>query len=945
MAQLAVPHVHSSFVPQDDDMSFPFGEPDDAEPLGPIELLPNPDFVFPARPLDSPPAQMLQHWNALNTSSRPNQPVSSSQPSTLRQRQRSSVSALPAFSFNPSANALQTPPHSPGLTTPSSPVTPSRSVGHRRGGSEFIGGDGQGGTGLLSSSPTKGDGILPPPPPLPANPTRLGPPPGRRGHAHRRSGAISVHDIQTILQPKDTNAQARAGSAPTTPMETEQKSFFAAPSQARRATSETCLRGELAEPSTAQSSSSPSPPRRPVSARRAVGFADRVEYIRPLSTISSETESSMSTVRGHSVTGSLSSIISAGTSSPPSARIPRTSLSITVERDEVNQRPRTASDVLDVKSKSKDGLGILTHLSHRPRSANGSPKELPSTPTGEKSPKRKSFGWWDHKSAPKRPGLPTSSSDPMLMPSSESPLPSPEFAPNDFILSDDSQANPPFVHKSRKPRKVKSWASAIISRKSKPQQAKSKPLQERAPTPPPIAKPAELDDENVVVGLDFEPDFDADNTVTIFSTPSPKRQRPNFTSESSPSKLRKTSLDDESASPVIDLDAALGPFNTPTFGVNARQPRHPPRARHSMSSMSTQAHRRTESAPELAPFEHRTSKKPTSLMEQVFEEEDEDAYERQKAEANSPDVRAASLETGSDMDEDEVAEMGIHVVERTSEDVPQVVQWESKDASPWRETYDTAAPLPNNLLGSAVMTATAEHAPRPVSPFSIPVREPTPVEVVEAEEEPRASSLTKDSDSTITPSISPDGSKEPQPLMTLSLPIPQHSVMTPDTLSGSSFSGRDFTTSSQASIDTPRLGTATSTGTENRSISFGEPGPEVRMSYEDVPSLTSSRSTMTSPAQHPWARPSSAFMPDDPRSMSFSLPPGADNRKRSSIASLSRLIGGGSFGERSKLSIESRPQSQHSSATGREVQEKRKSKRLSKLVNFFRPKHNEAERS
>jgi hypothetical protein len=67
---------------------------------------------------------------------------------------------------------------------------------------------------------------------------------------------------------------------------------------------------------------------------------------------------------------------------------------------------------------------------------------------------------------------------------------------------------------------------------------------------------------------------------------------------------------------------------------------------------------------------------------------------------------------------------------------------------------------------------------------------------------------------------------------------------------------------------------------------------------------------------------------------SASLSSAAVTRKRSSMASFSRLISS-SHGERSKLSIESRPPS----TTGGEKKDKgSKSKRISRMMQFWKPK-------
>jgi hypothetical protein len=65
---------------------------------------------------------------------------------------------------------------------------------------------------------------------------------------------------------------------------------------------------------------------------------------------------------------------------------------------------------------------------------------------------------------------------------------------------------------------------------------------------------------------------------------------------------------------------------------------------------------------------------------------------------------------------------------------------------------------------------------------------------------------------------------------------------------------------------------------------------------------------------------------------SASLSSAAVNRKRSSMASLSRLISS-SHGEKSKLSIESRVPG----TADTEKKEKSKSKRISRLMQFWKP--------
>jgi hypothetical protein len=104
------------------------------------------------------------------------------------------------------------------------------------------------------------------------------------------------------------------------------------------------------------------------------------------------------------------------------------------------------------------------------------------------------------------------------------------------------------------------------------------------------------------------------------------------------------------------------------------------------------------------------------------------------------------------------------------------------------------------------------------------------------------------------------------------------------------------------------------------------------MSVDDVPSLTSSNSTMTResvlPPDHPgFGNPQ---FRNGQRSASLSGP--SATRKRSSIASLSRLLHS-SHGEKSKLSIEERPPT----SPERRAKEGR-GKRLSRMMQFWRPR-------
>lgn len=915
-----------------------------------VELLPNPDFVFPMRQPTATGDGML------STSAPSPRPMSMhtfprSQHGPAERGQRRTRSTLPNFTFNPadasnSSTSLSTPPHSP---LPTSPTTPSRPMGHRRGGSEFIGDSKKDGTAtLLSSSPTKSDMAIPT-----EGSARLGPPTGRRGHAHRRSAAISSHDLSSILQPKDTNAAPRADSAPATPMEINTNSSpqhapnrsmsFPSPSRSASVDESALFQRDM-----------DSSPRRS-SSRARVGFSERVEYIRPLSTISSETESSMSTARGqHSATGSLSSMVSLGAASPPSARNMRPSLDTTPEHSHPETRPGTAGAIMD-SSPERHIFGSDLDALRRPVSAHALKTGLRSgSPPAAAARKSRSF-WPEHRHHAANPAhaLHSSVSEPSLPQALKS---SPPPSPTDSHLhpykdEDDAHSD---GRKSRKPRKIRSWATSLVSRKTKSRS----PVSSRSTSGSSDAAATASDasemaaEPSVPANLDLDAAFDADNTVTLLSPkeseiPIPKGPVAPVDASNRP----PTAPEPESKGGIIDLDAAFGSFSTQDFAPGSpsrrsgmrggvRKTLHSGSFSGGPSGMSLSKHKRAESAPELVPFYHRSAAMAsTSTMENVFEEDEEDAEGEADQKANS-----GCEDTKPIAEEEQTPNIGIQVVEVDSPDNAAEISWNFDNGLGIRQKRVELQRSPASDGPSPKGTSAAEggyfaQRNRSQSPQQ---DERSPVEIVEDHEEPRASSLTRSSDSTITPPLPPVDVKEHQPEMSLSLPVPQHALMTPDTLTSSAFSSPQFSCG-RSSFETPRLGTAASSITDNRtinSLALGEPGPDFRVSVDDVPSLTSSRSTMTSGQQHHLPH----FAPRAPGDRSVSVSSASQGipesrRKRASIASLSKLISG-SFNEKSKLSIEQRPQSEHLEPP-KELKTKR-SKRFSKLVNFWKTNKDQA---
>ena len=885
MAQIALPR-HQATQSQSAGVGSPLYERRQQSNAAMVEMVPNPDFSFPMRGPDT-----------LSTNSTPTKPrpMSMQYPAARRgsmpHARQKSVNALPAFSFNPAGNAPPPPAETSPQTSPLlSPTTPAKPMhGHRRGGSELIGGSARTGATLLSSSPTK-DGNLSPPTTTTLQP---GPPAGRRGHAHRRSAAISSHDLSAIMNPPVPAVPpmpSRTGSAPSTPAENLNEFKFG--HSVNKSMSQPCLRN-----STSDDESTP----RPLS-RARVGFSDKVEYIRPLSTISSETEAS--TLRGHSTTNSLSSIIGSNTVSPPFTR----SGTPTLPTVEDESRPGTAGAVLD-KILSNPLIEDASERK-RPMSAGRSRSAGPSPTSSDMPAKKRGFFRLESRNSDKsgHRRLPTSISDPALTTTFNS---SPLASPMDSEPVEDAKKSKKSSHR---PRKVKSWANSIIPRKSK-HNKKSKRRASKPEQPDVVAEDEDTDSSDEL-DFHFSPNFADDTSVTIVSPTADTVSRPTINTDFAswqPRQLKR--VDSDVMSPIIDMDAALGPFNTPN-GTNSREQRRGfsahRRAMHSASGFAPN-HRRTESAPELVPFEFRPSAATsTSPMADVFEEEE--------PEEEKPESKNVSTPTSVAEEPKKVDEPKIQIVETDSRQDGPAINWNFNDGLGLK----TGAEPRHSSIPE-----------EPLSPHAVPQFVPSAscsqVEVVEDYEEPRTSSLTHSSDSTVTPQSTLEEFKEHQPTMAVPAPLAQQSLMTPNTVT-SSFSSPDYR-SSQISFDTPRVGTAASSIIDYPvmpSPRFGEPGPEMRISSDDVPSLTSSRSTMTSNLQGTFPLPAPR-RPGDRSASLCSAPSEVESRrrKRSSIASLSRLINGSYGSERSKLSIEQRPQSAYLAPIVQDS--KKKTRRLSKL--------------
>ena len=843
---------------------------------------PNPSFVFPMPSLED--TSSVTKDNPLTKSAN-----TTSFPGGNRHRpNRIDIDSVPAFSFpSPTTPPATTSPQaSPTRIAPAS----RPSGGHRRGGSEFIGGDGSTfGRGLMSSSPTKGDNALPSP--------QMGG--RRRGHAHRRSGAISQHDLSTILKPAD-KVSHRAGSAPATPCEGDLNKQLA-PSL-DRSTSQPTL--PHASPDSGVSPKLPdtsSPPT--VQARPRVGFSDKLEYIpRPLSTISSATSSSMSTVRpSHSLSGSISSLKS-NTSSPSSA-----------EKSRVEDVFGGNLHASVVESPNEDSSERVVRIpiktpyrySPPPPDLSDSEEEDPfSTSVQDNS----LFGATPNS----YPELAANPSAPIDEEGLDDFLAEPEADPEEMKGASASQSEMKFTgtvttdSEGKRQKRGKSW-TGLLSSKSKPSESTGSPSDTTFSFPPTESMPVVGGPQSSNIhGLSLDDvNFDEDSTFVLRS---PEFDVPRSAPAHPTGAWGSDSNEDADQGDVLDLDAVWAAAGTEIRSrMNAEAARQRKRRMHSSGTTGGFAgpgwlyHRRTESAPVMAPVDSdfgfpRFGSNPQ--MADVFEE-DEDA-ENQKVQ-----------------DEKHVSQ-------------PKALKASQKGRDSRGQATDVKA-------SATVATQSLASGDQPKSTSRIEdhpeVRPDLNVEIVDPVDEPRFSVVTKSSDeSTITPTLSNE------PLRTR--PIPASLDFAPpgvDQFPGLS-SMNPSPSPAKSSFDVPRLGTAYSSTTERSgwsSARVGDGGTEVGYSTEDVPSLTSSASTMIS---HPVPfTPVVGSRPDAERSQSLceAVPArpatAASTSKRRSLASLSMLRLGSSSGK-SKLSIESRPGPEGEDAE----RSKKKRHRISRMMKFWK---------
>lgn len=880
--------------------------------------LPNPPFVFPLR------HDVTYEAGSHGRSSSNLATTGSRHPSSRSRPQQLSLNTLPAFEFSPAGtspvNIPSSPPRSPTRMTPpshhtgghrrnesefvgggisnvgpvlvsSSPTRSEHSKGHQRDGSEFVGGDVAASSSMsLRMSPRQGESALQSQP-------EIRPPITGRSHTHRRSGAISSHDLSAILKPA---TEAKGGSAPTTPSDMIFQPAF--PPQLNRSTSQPttipCTQ-EASMPSTQHEY--PSISEQPRS--RMVGFSDHLEYIpRPLSTVSSETSSSLSTIRAnHSVTNSITSIVSGSTSSPPPANSARFRPGPSLEQDQIKSRPSTAGAAAVPPFGSWGWGSPETECSvERPLTAPAGNLQIQTGEIPSVGPTQKSAPI-----AGKPHSDPFSASN-ML----NSELSTASAASEvETVQQLRRQPNPSLGSPTRRPRtspepkvtkrqrKRKSWAD-LLSRKAKQQEQRDGLINRRTPIPPP-RNPSPEDE----LSLD-DIDFDNDTTFILETTSTDATRPPGAQNDHLVWNPREPSpLSDENSMSMLDIDAALGSFDTPSSGpafedvvgsgaFGAKRRMHSSGGTGGFAGPGMHYHRRAESAPELEAVDRsrfgfpRLGSNPAMAIEEEEEEVDEE------------DISSVAVHKG----------LGVNIVEAAStHDEPMQRRRRRGNAE------DNQSPKPSQQHISEDFGS---------------------VEIVGADEEPRFSVVTKSSDeSTITPSLSHDPleTRSSSAPFDLAIPTPALTYGTPET--PSAVSSPDF---NKISFDVPRLHTASSSITDRATLNSNRTsdGLGLHSSIDDVPSLTSSASTMS--AWQPRFSSSANTFSSADRSSSLSAAVPARTRpvsagKRASLASLTRLVG--SSYNRSKLNIEmSAPPDLD------EPVEKKKGHRISRLMKFWKSK-------
>lgn len=847
--------------------------------------IPNPPFVFPARDPD-----------AMDSTS---------------ETEDRTPPALPAFSFNPGSESLPPP-----INVPSRP-----NGGHRRRPSEFVGGD---------QLVTPGDADKREESSAPAQPGApgVGPGrgPGRRGHAHRRSAAVSGVDlnaIQKALIPSGPNSGPESGpSTHGDPLVNKSQEDVSRPLSLSAASI-----GRPTPPASPRFASAPPIPDIPpvppiptaINVQPAPSDDDDENPGRPVSAIFHAPPESPSSIHFESQEEPAPPIIK----EPPPDR-------------KLKPRPKTA-----------DASLAFQLMQSKEASQESSIKRSKST--GNRRARKSMSNLLDV-------ALMNHGSDDAHSTDTSRPSFSDDGSETASDVDDDESK--PRSKSKKKQKRVRSWAGSLLTR------GKGKHHKKEKQRPPALTPPA-LSRTNSDVGSAMDVDFDNDvvvirtpthpdapvslaSRVEGGSTPAPAPAPVSVPSLETAWKPRtfyeQTAQDDTLSSPVIDLDAALGPFNTPNMQparggpskfVLATQNMYSGGRRGEFVGPEMRFHRRTESAPVMQPFD-RNSLIATRLggaapeTPDVFYEEEEDAFlAANQSPKNEAVASMAAVMANAEPEKAPVApaddEKSVKSAQSndTTDTLTRVPDPESKPSAQAGLGIQSTTDRPSS--GNRARELSVKDAIDSLPPIRnpSPVHPRSPVEILKSEEcVPRSREPP-----------SPDVS--PRYLAVDKRPATSPNELLPSIQPFSLSAGVSPSDSSFPSPDVPRFSDRNFSSYSYQHL----PSDYPYASVEDVPSLTSSASTMTNTL----GRFSASFFPrarlSTDRAASFSA---AVNRrssqgnasKRSSLASLSKLVGGPNS-ERSKLNQEEKPPSDIPDRN------KRKGRRLNRLMHFWKVKDKE----
>lgn len=757
-------------------------------------------------------------------------------------------------------------------------------------------------------------------------------------HAHRRSAAMSSHDLNSVLGlnlPKNAG-ESRGSSAPSSPSGPELNKHFSfpllRPDEIKRQTEkptqiqpDPIVEAELPESPASMVEPTASPGK---FSKARVGFSDTLEFIpRPLSLISSDASSTATVRPGHSVSGSYSSIISISNS----VIMEEFTAVLEPTQSQSGSRPSTAGAVLDRTmsqtenapggiAKRRGSMPLLTEISLPARE----PISADPSPAKSSSSKKWSFFGLDH--------FPGSASPSKSRPAS---LNSCEASHEALSVLRQSSSRCDYQYTidkgtkkhGKKQRKVKHWAGSILTKRSKGRYGKGKKAVRRGPTPPPLRHDDDDDEDNVSDSAETKSE---PGMPTVMITELDDQDQGGVAAWKPP----RPATEADTAYPVIDLDAALGPFNTPlprnaeweaaqkAGGLLKRQLHSAAgMSRFSGPGMHYTNHQRAQSSPEMPPFEFRRGISrfgSNSTMADVFEEEEEeeDNSDNGKSSTGSSTPQAESaaprnLEAANFHNFFSARGLAESVTDNDASQVPKRKGSDSEDSIPQRtasmKSRNSQMSLQEQIIEeeselSSPSFRTVEFGRPAQQRFSAVLDSPLASPVSPRAPESTSSQTTASSLAPVSPYSTTASSSFPSPRSLL--------------------------------YDGTILSTAPSSVTDDsyHSLLMGEPGPEVRKSL-DVPSLASSHSTQ--PRENLFAQ-QAAQMTRAPapgeRPASFSMM--GFGGRRGSLASLSRLISS-SHGERSKLSLEV---SYNSDSDNKNQKGSKSKRRLSRMVQFWKNK-------